>query len=141
MIPTKRGVGITSSTSEIQIDRYSAKGNYGAASVFLDRLDPFQGWKVVLNKPDAWVKYNRIDFGAKGPKNVKIKARSLTGATIALKLTGEKAQEIAEVTIQKGGNWEVFSAPVKSGATAVQDLIVQLKSGDGVEVDWVQFEK
>ncbi|UZH54491.1 family 43 glycosylhydrolase [Salinimicrobium tongyeongense] len=141
VIPTKRGVGITSGTSKIQIDRYSAKSNYGAASVFLDRLDPFQGWKVVLNKPDAWVKYNRIDFGAEGPKNVKIRARSLSGGTIALKLAGENAQEIAEVTIQKGGNWDVFSVPVKSDINAVQDLIVQLKSGAGIEINWVQFEK
>lgn len=141
VIPTNRGVGITSQTSKIQIDRYSSKSNYGAASAFLDRLDPFRGWKVVLNKPEAWVRYNRVNFSIGAPKNVKIRARSLTGATIVLKLAGDSDEEIAEITIQNDGEWNIFSSPVKSSATAVQDLILQLKSGDGVEVDWIQFEK
>ncbi|MDT0646040.1 family 43 glycosylhydrolase [Zunongwangia sp. F260] len=141
VIPTHRGVGITSSTAQIQIDRYSNKSNIGAAAVFLDRLDPFQGWKMVLNKPDAWVRYNQVDYDTESPKNVKIRARSLTGGTIALKLAGQDNQEISQVTIQKGGNWDVFTAPVKAEVTAVQDLLVELTSGEGVEIDWVQFEK
>ncbi|WP_324721699.1 family 43 glycosylhydrolase [Salinimicrobium sp. HB62] len=139
VVPTKRGVGVTSSNSEIQIDRYSAKSNYGAAAVFLDRLDPFQGWKMVINKPDAWVRYNRVVFGKEGPKEVKLKARSLTGGTVVLKLAGEDQKEISRVAIQKGGNWNVFSAPVEKEVEGIQDLIVQLKEGDGVEVDWVKF--
>jgi len=141
VIPTKRGIGMTSPTAKIQVDRYSAKSNYGAASVFLDRLDPFQGWKMVLNKPDAWVRYNQVDFSTVSPKNVKIRARSLDGATVALKLAGENEVVISEVTILKGGAWGEFTAPKNNGTTGVQDLIVQLKDGAGVEVDWVQFEK
>ncbi len=143
VIPSHRGVGMTSSNSEIQVDRYTKKSNYGAASVFLDRLDPFKGWKVVLNKPNAWIRYNQVAFGTESPKNVKVKirARSLTGGTVALKLAGQENQEIAEVTIQEGGEWDIFTAPVKEDVTAVQDLILELTSGDGVEVDWVQFEK
>lgn len=82
-----------------------------------------------------------MDFGTESPENVRIRARSLSGGTVALKLAGENNQEISEVTVQKGGEWNVFTAPVKNEVTAVQDLLVQLKSGDGVEVDWVQFEK
>lgn len=141
VIPSKRGIGMTSATAKIQVDRYSSKSNYGAASVFLDRLDPFQGWKVVLNKPDAWIRYNQVDFGTKSPKNVQVRARSLTGGILDIKLAGENNQEVSEVTIPKGGEWGEFTAPVNKGATAVKDLIVKLKTGDGVEVDWVQFEK
>ncbi|MFC6859946.1 family 43 glycosylhydrolase [Zunongwangia atlantica] len=141
VIPTKRGVGITVSTSKIQIDRYSAKSNYGVAVVFLDRLDPFRGWKAVLNKPDAWIRYNRVDFGSKAPKNIKIRARSLTGGTIALKLAGEIDQEIMELSIHNGGEWDIFNKKIKYDVTAIQDLILQLKSGDGVEIDWLQFER
>lgn len=141
VIPTKRGIGITSATSKIQVDRYSEKSNYGAAAVFLDRLDPFKGWKIVLNKPDAWVRYNQVDFSNDSPENVKIRARSLTGGTVALKLAGQDNLEIAEVSIQEGGEWDIFTAPINEGVTNVQDLILQLTSGAGVEVDWVQFEK
>lgn len=58
-----------------------------------------------------------------------------------MKLAGQDNQEIAEVNIREGGEWDIFTASVKEDMTAVQDLIVQLKSGDGVEADWVQFEE
>ena len=141
VIPTHRGVGITPDTSQIQIDRYSQKSNIGAAVVFLDRLDTFQGWKAVLNKPNAWIRYNQVDFGTDGPENVKIRARSLKGGTVAVKTAGQDNREISEVPIRKGGEWDIFTVPVQREVTAVQDLVLELTSGDGVEVDWVKFEK
>lgn len=141
VLPTKRGVGITSHTSKIQVDRYSAKSNYGAASAFLDRLDPFQGWKIVLNKPDAWVRYNRVDFGRDAAKNLVIRARSLSGATLSVQLGGENGGELSQVSVPKDGAWEEIRVPVSLKVTGIQDLRLQLSDGRGVEVDWIQFEK
>ncbi len=140
VIPTHRGVGVTASTAEIQVDRYSDKSEVGASVVFLERLDTFQGWKVVLNKPDAWARYNQVDFGKNSPKYVKFRARSLKGGTVALKLAGQDNTELSEVTIREGGEWDVFNAPVDKEVTGIQDLVLQLSSGDGIEIDWITFE-
>ena len=138
--PTYRGLGITPSTAEIQVDRYSQKSNVGAAVVFLDRLDTFQGWKVVLNKPNAWIRYNQVDFGENSPKSVKFRARSLTGGTVALKSAGQDNPLIAEVHVRGDGEWDIFTAPVEKEVTGIQDLMLELKESNGVEVDWIKFE-
>lgn len=140
VVPTKRGVGITKSTAEIQFDRYSDKSAVGAAVVFLDRLDTFKGWKAVLNKPGAWIRYDQVDFGTDSPKSVKIRARSLQGGTVALNLAGEESTEISEITIREDGEWDIFTASVNREVTGIQDLVLVLRDDNGVEVDWVQFE-
>lgn len=139
VIPTHRGVGVTESTAQIQIDRYSDKSAVGASVVFLDRLDTFRGWKAVLNKPNAWIRYNQVDFGTDSPERVKIRARSLEGGTVAVRLAGQDNPEISEVTIREGGEWDIFTAPVDREITGIHDLILMLTGGAGVEVDWMSF--
>src|SRR6185295_14250802 len=47
--PTLRGVGLVEATSEIQVDRYSAKSGEGVAISFLDEATPQAGWKTTFN--------------------------------------------------------------------------------------------
>ncbi len=139
VIPTYRGVGVTPGTAEIQVDRYSDKSAVGASVVFLERLDPFQGWKAVLNKPDAWIRYNQVSFGLPVHNSIKIRARSLKGGTLGLKVAGEE-DYFSVIEVSGNGEWKTISAPVNKEINGIQDLILVLDGGDGVEVDWVKFE-
>lgn len=141
VIPSHRGVGITSASSKIQVDRYSTKSNSGAAAVFLDRLDPFQGWKIVLNKPNAWIHYNQVYFDRESHNYVEVRARSLSGAAVTIKAGAKRNQILSEVSIPQGGQWEVLRVPIENEVDGIQDLRLELSSGAGVEVDWIQFVK
>lgn len=63
VIPTLRGIGITKAKSKIQIDRYNAISKEGVSLSFLDQLNKQTGWKILLAKKGAWVRYNSVDFG------------------------------------------------------------------------------
>ncbi|MEO8404232.1 MAG: family 43 glycosylhydrolase, partial [Chitinophagaceae bacterium] len=101
VIPTLRGIGITSASTQIQIDRYSAKSETGASIEFLDTLNRFQGWKTILNKPGSWIRYNSVDFGKANMKAAVIKAKSNTGATVQLRLDKVDGPLLAEVKVSK----------------------------------------
>lgn len=53
VIPTLRGVGITSALQKIEIDRYSQISETGIAVAFLDTLNTSNGWKITLDKQNA----------------------------------------------------------------------------------------
>ncbi|MDT0649021.1 family 43 glycosylhydrolase [Autumnicola edwardsiae] len=139
VIPTHRGVGITDSSNKIQFDRYSEISESGASIKFIDSTDTFKGWKIVLKKPESWVKYNNVAFSSAKPKTVKFKARSLQGGILHLKIAGN-GQIISEVTVKKGADWNILTAPVQNEVSGVQDLVLKLQKGEKVEVDWVTFE-
>ncbi|MDP4260856.1 MAG: family 43 glycosylhydrolase, partial [Bacteroidota bacterium] len=82
VIPTLRGVGVTSSGDQIQMDRYSAISEKGAAVDFLDTLHRFMGWKTILDEGGAWIQYNTVRFANKAARSVSIRASSPTGATL-----------------------------------------------------------
>ena len=140
VIPTLRGVGVVPAAREIQIDRYSAIGEKGAAVEFLDGKKPFEGWKTVLSEKGAWVRFDAVDFGGKAAGRVRIRAMSETGGALTLRVGKGGAAVDVTADVPKGEGWQMVTAEVKKPPSGVQDLELTLGDGGRVEVDWVQFE-
>jgi len=141
VIPTLRGIGVSSATKEIQIDRYSKISEKGTAIAFVDALDNFKGWKTVLSNSEAWIQYNTVDFGKKPLKTVVVKALSSTGGTLEIRTKGINGTLIAEVQIPVSTSWQDIEVPVKKFEKNIQNLYVLLKENNKqVEVDWISFK-
>ena len=141
VIPTLRGVGLTKATQEIQIDRYSQISDKGASIAFLDSLNTFKGWKTVFGANGAWIKYNGIDFGRKKAKNLAVRVLSKHGSIIQIKLNDSQGPLIAEVKIPEGNNWNIINGRILKKQKGIHNLIVVLKEGNPVEIDWIQFKE
>ncbi len=139
VIPTFRGIGVSSAKTQLQIDRYSAKSAAGSSVDFIDTLNRFQGWKILLEQPNAWMQYNTVDFGSKA-KTLQVKAQSATGATLVFRLNSATGPVIAEVNVPKSNSWTVLKKTVTGAPAGVKNLVVQLKGGGKAEADWVSFE-
>ncbi|SMO39869.1 family 43 glycosylhydrolase [Gracilimonas mengyeensis] len=138
--PTFRGVGLTEATSHIQIDRYTAISDDGAHIEFLDPSSPFKGWKTMLSGDHAWVRYNSVDFGNEPPERLKVRAQSVSGGTIEIKLNSLEGPVIAEIDIPESGSWNIYETSLEIQQTAVHHLFVILKNGGPVEIDWMSFK-
>jgi len=137
--PTLRGVGLTSATNQIEIDRYSSKSENGSSIAFLDSANTFYGWKTILDK-NAWIQYNAVDFGKKKIKSVQVKALSENGSILQIRLDKTDGPLIAEIKVPKGKNWNTVEAKVSKYQTGIHNLVVVLKTENKAEVDWVKFE-
>ena len=140
VVPTLRGVGLTSASSEIQLDRYSNLSNTGASIAFLDTTNSFGGWKTILNAKDAWVQYNSVDFGKNKLKKIIVKAASTTGSTIVLRVNNANGPVIAKVKIPKSEVLNSVEASISEFYSGVQNIVAQLTDGGYVEIDWVSFK-
>jgi hypothetical protein len=140
VIPTLRGVGIADASKEIQIDRYSAISPQGASIAFLDTQQKQKGWKAILAAPDAWVQYNRVDFGQKKPSSIKIKTSSQTGGVIKIRIDKIDGPLAAQVKIPENADWSVVSSIRIELPSGIHDLLVMLKDTKSVEIDWIKFE-
>ncbi|MBN1974083.1 MAG: family 43 glycosylhydrolase [Sedimentisphaerales bacterium] len=140
VIPTHRGVGISSALKEIQIDRYSEISQEGASIAFVDPNQTKNGWKTILAAQDAWIRYNKVDFGQNKLKSVSVKALSETGSTIEIRIDSIDGQLLAKVDIAKNSNLSEVKAAVSGSASGVHDLVVIHKDAKPVEIDWVKFE-
>jgi hypothetical protein len=139
--PTLRGVGLTIATNEIQLDRYSDLSNNGANIDFLDPLNAFKGWKTILDKPNAWISYNSVVFVTKKLKSVQVKASSLTGGTLQIRLDKADGALIAEVKIPNGNSFTTINADLLNCKDGIHNLFVTLKDKGPVEIDWIRFIK
>ena len=139
VIPTLRGVGVTDASKEIQIDRYSDKSD-GISIDFLDTVNRFLGWKAVFYGPDAWVKYNSVDFGKKPLKSVTIRATSGTGATIQLRTGSIDGPIISEIKIPKSSQWSLTTVKLLKFKPGVQNIFVIMKGDGQAEADWITFK-
>ena len=137
--PTLRGVGLTSATNKIEIDRYSSKSETGSSVAFLDSTNTFNGWKTKLEK-NAWVKYNAVDFGKSKLRSVQVKALSENGGTLQIRLDKADGPVIAEVKVPKGISWSTVEAKVAKFQSGIHNLIVVQKDENRVEIDWVKFD-
>lgn len=144
VIPTVRGIGNAPATNKIQIDRYSAKSETGAAVEYLNPEKTFDGWKTVLSAPDAWIRYDRVDFAGKTVKTLKVRAMSAMGGSIEVQIGKDDAAIKVPVVIAESTDWTMASSNVRVAPSVVpsglQDIKVVLKGGDKVEIDWIQFE-
>jgi hypothetical protein len=139
VIPTLRGVGFTNARKQIQVDRYSHISDKGASIAFLDTNNRFLGWKTILDG-DAWVQYNSVNFGKKKLSSVTVKAASVTGGTLQLRVNSSNGPVIARIELPKGSNLTVYKAPLLSFRPGIQNLFVTKKGEGSVEIDWVSFE-
>jgi len=139
--PTLRGVGLTDATKEIQIDRYSRISENGASIVFLDSLNVFSGWKIILNKQDVFVQYNAVGFGNKKLNSVRVKVSSQTGGTLQIRIDRKDGPLLAEVKIPKGTGWNTIDTRIMKYQKGVHNLFVSLKDNNPVEIDWISFNK
>ncbi len=140
VIPTLRGIGVSNATSQIQIDRYSAKSGNGVGVDFIDTTNRFGGWKTIFTKANSWIQYNTVDFGKKRLKSVIVKAISSTGGTLQIHLDDTNNPPIATIDIPKTNDWKEIKVPVKSFKSGVHNLIVSLKIDSNVQVDWIKFQ-
>ena len=139
VIPTNRGVGITSALEKIQIDRYSSTSPTGISVAFIDTANTFKGWKAILSKQNSWITYNTVDFGNKKLKYVQVNASSQTGGTLQIRLDKADGTLLAEVKVPKGTTWNTVSARKLKYQKGIHNLIVVLKDKNPVEIDWIQF--
>lgn len=140
LIPTLRGIGVADAGKRIEIDRYSKLSNSGASIAFIDTLDKFKGWKVLLDRPGAWSQYNTVDFGKRKLQSVYVRAASKTGALLQVRLEDSNGPIIAEVTIPSNSDWRIIKAPLSAFKQGVYNLVVVLKTGDMLDVDYLYFE-
>ncbi|HJC99240.1 MAG TPA: family 43 glycosylhydrolase [Candidatus Phocaeicola merdavium] len=136
--PTLRGVGITDAGKAIQLDRYSAISQEGASIDYINQANKFDGWKVLFNRKDAWVSYNRVDFGNQEWQKVDARVLSSAGGTLGV-YANEKM--IAEIEVPASvSEWKTLSVPVEVAQAGIQDLRVSLVKGNDVQLDWIRFE-
>ena len=140
VIPTLRGVGICDATRKIQIDRYSAISTEGVADSYLDPANTFAGWKVALTEKDAFVQYDRVEFGQAALKSVKVRAQSSSGGTIEIRLDKNDGPTLAKIEIPAGDNWKEISVNLATIPSGLHNLVVTMPEKNNVEVDWVSFE-
>ena len=145
--PTKRGVGVTKATSKIELDRYSKIADQNHAWIeFLRTESPFEGWKTVFRNNDSsrnpiWVEYDRVDFGEKPLDSVLVRVQSNVGGRVEIHADSLEGPVIATVDIpgKGGGEWQEIKSPVTSQLTGTHDLVVNMRSGLLMYIDWIKF--
>jgi hypothetical protein len=140
VIPTLRGVGICDAKRHIQIDRYSAVSKTGTAVSFLDDAQRNLGWKIALSDKDAFVQYDRVDFGKDPLKAVNVRSNSSTGGTLEIHLDKPDGPVLAKVQIPKGADWATVNSKLASAPTGLHNLVVTIPEKNNIEIDWVSFE-
>ena len=130
--PTWRGVGYFKSSDELNVDRYSEC--VGAKIDYLDEYNYFAGWKVRFTQTYDRVRFDDVDFGAKAPSRVLLRARSESGAVVRVS-AGEASRS---VTLPAASDWTVAELPCALKVAGMQPVGVELVSGS-CEIDWISF--
>jgi hypothetical protein len=139
VIPSLRGVGITPVSRKIEIDRYSLKSDTGVSIAFLDTLNTFNGWKIILNSSNAWIQYNSVDFGSETLTSVLVKASSQKGGILQIRLDNADGPLLSEIKIPDGADWKMVDSPLSECQPGIHNLVVVLKDNNPVEIDWIKF--
>lgn len=138
VIPTKRGVGLTKATSEIQIDRYSNKSN-GTKIALLDTANTFAGWKTILSEKGDWISYNAVDFGKKAPNELIMLAKSAKGGTVQVRLNSSEGALLTELEIPASNDWTLVRAKLIKAKAGVENLVLVKDDSNPVAIDWLKF--
>lgn len=138
--PTLRGVGITQAKKMIQIDRYSDKSKESVSVDFIDTANRMKGWKTTFSQPDAWIRYNKVDFGNTKLKAIKLMGLSKAGSQIEIRSDELNGLLIATINLNASTDWNLKKAILKAAPTGVHDLFIILKSPHPAEIDWISFE-
>ncbi len=140
VVPTLRGVGITNALGEIQIDRYSAISPEAVTVAFVDPNQKQNGWKATLTAQNAWIRYNKVDFGQGKLKSVSVKTSSPTGGVIDIRIDAADGPLLAQVDIANNTDWNTADTTLSESPAGIHDLFIILKDTKTVEIDWIKFE-
>lgn len=142
VIPTFRGVGITSAEDTVQIDRYSALSKSGASISFLDTTDRFKGWALNLSEPVAWVRYNRVDFNQGSFKKMKLRVKADDDGKLILKQASDNNKILCRIPVKKCKDFVILEFNLLHSVKGVQDLIVSEEGAVPAKltIDWLLFE-
>lgn len=139
VIATLRGVGTVVATNRIQLDRYSAIGD-GASVAFLNPTNAHEGWMTELTGTNAWVQFDRVDFGQRPLRVAIVRASSPAGGAVELHLDKVDGPLLAEVTIGKSEAWRDSNANLATSPVGIHNVAAVLRGSQPVRVDWVRFE-
>ena len=134
--PTLRGIGITQSNTEIQLDRYTALSQSGDSIAYLEPSNYFAGWKTVFYEKGAWAQYNTVEF-KKAPKQVSVKVVAPSAGKLEI-LQDDKV--IATVDVSADRQMVMVDAPVKGAAKGIHHLKVRMATEGKIQVDWLTFK-
>lgn len=141
VLPTLRGVGISSAYNEIQFDRYSSVNGSGVRFEYLDAQDTFKGWMLVFTDPDATVRYNKVDFGYTSPKELLVNVNVTRESTGSLEVRDANGNVIAQTSLNPTDGFKAVTIPIDPKLTGVKDLLLELKGKGVIQIDWLQFVK
>lgn len=139
VIPTLRGVGTVVATNRIQLDRYNAIGD-GASVTFLNPTNAQEGWMTELTVTNAWVQFDRVDFGRRPLRTAIVRASSPAGGVVELHLDKTDGPLLAEVAIGKSEAWRDSQAKLVTSPAGIHNVAAVLRGSQPVRVDWVRFE-
>ena len=135
--PTLRGIGISKATSDIQLDRYSAISDTGAAIEYLDTANCFAGWETIFSSPEAWVRYNTVQFDG-DCNGAVLRVKAPGGGTLLLQ---SDQKTVAKVNVPESSDWTEVPVRVKGIKKGINNLIVKSASDQEIHVDWIRFTK
>lgn len=139
VVPSLRGVGLTSATQKIQVDRYSKIGEKGVSVSFIDTADRFRGWKTQFTLPGSWLQYNRVDFAKQAHRTVTLLASSATSGILQIRTNSLSGPVIAEVKIPKSSSWKIVKANLTRSVTGIQNLVLVMRGPGNITLDWLSF--
>src|SRR6185312_7658595 len=98
---------------EIQIDRYSATSPEAIAVSFLEDANPNAGWKTTFSAPQAWVRFNEVDFGRGALKSVDVRAKAGGRSALEIHLDRPDGPLLGRVKVSGATDWKVAQGKVK----------------------------
>src|SRR5690606_23081096 len=139
VLPTLRGVGISSAYNEIQFDRYSSVNGSGVRFEYLDAQDTFKGWMLVFTDPDATVRYNKVDFDDNSHKGLFVYVTITRESKGSLEVRDASGDVIAQTSLNPDERFKAVTIPIDPKLTGVKDLLLELKGKGVIQIDWLQF--
>ena len=155
--PTIRGVGVTPSTSRIEIDRCSASSDeVGILSI--DTLNRFRGWFATLpQKGSSWVRYDDVDFSGLTDSYLIVCAKAADNTELFVREKSAKGKVIAKVKMtvkseitrpgmptplrrDQSNQWLTLTVPLEYTPKGVTDIVVTCEGEAEVCIDWLQFK-
>jgi len=128
-------------SEKIQIDRYSLKSETGACIDFLDSVNRFAGWKAILTVKNAWIQYNRVDFGSTKSRSIQVRVFSKAGGTLQIRLDNNNGAVIAQVNVPAGQEWRILTIPLLLFRPGIHNLVTTINDNSNAEIDWISFSR
>lgn len=140
VLPTLRGVGLTKSSTKIQLDRYSCVSDSGTKVVSNDTTNYFEGWNIILENKNAWVKYNSVLFESDTNRWMTLRYKAPQGAVVGIRLRGTKWCYDHALKIPAANTWTIARIPLKGPKHGVYHLECENMQQNQIGIDWIRFE-